>query len=63
MESVRLELKIPKREWDSYSCAEKGKIMAVQAIQNRLELVRRINDSLERNRKDAIRSIKPKKGG
>jgi hypothetical protein len=58
MESVRLELQIPKREWDGYSCAEKGKIMAVQIIQNRIELIKRVHQYLEDNKKSAIKDIK-----
>lgn len=58
MESTRLELNIPKREWDSYTFAEKGKIMAVQIIQNRIELIKRVHQYLEDNKKSVIKNAK-----
>ena len=52
-EMTKLELGISQNEWDSYSHCTRVKIIASQIIKNRIELIRRIYDFLERNKQKA----------
>lgn len=53
-EITKLDLNISNSEWDTYSCSEKGKLLAASIIKNRIELVRRIHDYLETNKRNAM---------
>ena len=53
-EMTKLDLNISNSEWNTYSCSEKGRLLAASIIKNRIEMVRRIYDFLETNKRAAM---------
>lgn len=59
-EFTRSDLKVSPIDWNGLDAETKGKCIAVEIVKDRIEFIRRIHDTMERNKKSALND-RPKK--